>query len=64
MKAKLSLYLSGMMLLAVLAVGVGCTKAPNDAQLASNHPEQAWPRILVCQGKQLGVKAEGLEPSL
>ena len=36
MKAKLSLYLSGMMLLAILTLGVGCTKAPNDAQLTSN----------------------------
>jgi hypothetical protein len=36
MKAKLSLYVTGILLLAVLTAGVGCTKAPNDADLTSN----------------------------
>ena len=36
MKAKLSLYVTAIVLLAILTVGVGCTKAPNDAQLTSD----------------------------
>ena len=57
MKAKLSLYLSGLMLLAILTVGVGCTKAPNDAELTSNiQTKLAADSGLT--GKQLGVKAE------
>ena len=58
MKAKLSLYLSGMMLLAILTLGVGCTKAPNDAQLTSNIQSKLATDSGL-QGKQLGVKAEG-----
>jgi len=58
MKAKLSLYLGAMMLLAILTVGVGCTKAPNDAQLTSDiQTKLASDSGLT--GKQLGVKAEG-----
>jgi hypothetical protein len=57
MKAKLSLYLSGIMLLAILTVGVGCTKAPNDAQLTSNIQSKLATDSGL-QGKQLGVKAE------
>lgn len=57
MKAKLSLYLSGMMLLAILTLGVGCTKAPNDAQLTSNIQSKLATDSGL-QGKQLGVKAE------
>jgi hypothetical protein len=58
MKAKLSLYVTGLMLLAILTVGVGCTKAPNDAELTSNiQTKLATDSGL--QGKQLGVKAEG-----
>ena len=58
MKAKLSLYVTGLMLLAILTVGVGCTKAPNDAELSSNiQTKLATDSGL--QGKQLGVKAEG-----
>ena len=57
MKAKLSLYVSGLMLLAILTVGVGCTKAPNDAELTSNiQTKLAADSGLT--GKQLGVKAE------
>ena len=58
MKAKLSLYVTALMLLAILTVGVGCTKAPNDAQLTSNiQTKLAADSGLT--GKQLGVKAEG-----
>jgi hypothetical protein len=58
MKAKLSLYVTGLMLLAILTVGVGCTKAPNDAELTSNiQTKLASDSGLT--GKQLGVKAEG-----
>ena len=57
MKAKLSLYVTGILLLAILTVGVGCTKAPNDAELASNiQTKLATDSGL--QAKQLGVKAE------
>jgi hypothetical protein len=58
MKAKLSLYVTGLMLLAILTVGVGCTKGPNDAELTSNiQTKLASDSGLT--GKQLGVKAEG-----
>jgi hypothetical protein len=58
MKAKLSLYVTAITLLAILTVGVGCSKAPNDADLASNiQTKLATDSGL--QGKQLGVKAEG-----
>ena len=58
MKATLSLYVTGLMLLTILTVGVGCTKAPNDAELTSNiQTKLATDSGL--QGKQLGVKAEG-----
>ena len=36
MKARVSLYLIVAMLLGVLEVTVGCTKAPNDAQITSD----------------------------
>ena len=58
MKAKLSLYLGAMMLLAILTVGVGCTKAPNDAQLTSDIQTRLASDSGLT-GKQLGVKAEG-----
>jgi hypothetical protein len=58
MKATFSLYVTGLMLLAILTVGVGCSKAPNDAELTSNiQTKLATDSGL--QGKQLGVKAEG-----
>jgi BON domain-containing protein len=58
MKAKLSLYVTGIMLLAILTVGVGCTKAPNDAELTSNIQTRLATDSGL-QAKQLGVKAEG-----
>lgn len=58
MNAKLSLYVTGIMLLAVLTVGVGCTKAPNDADLTSNIQTKLGSDSGLA-GKQLGVKSEG-----
>jgi len=57
MKAKLSLYAGGILLLAILTVGAGCTKAPNDAQLTSDIQSKLATDSGL-QGKQLGVKAE------
>ena len=36
MNAKFSLYVTAIALFAILTLGVGCTKAPNDAQLTSD----------------------------
>lgn len=58
MKAKFSLYVTAIVLVAVLTVGVGCTKAPNDAQLTSDIQTKLASDSGL-QGKQLGVKAEG-----
>lgn len=58
MKAKLSLHAIGITLLAILTVGVGCTKAPNDAELTSDIQTKISTDSGL-QGKQLGVKAEG-----
>ena len=58
MKVKLSIYVTAIMLVAILTVGVGCTKAPNDAQLASDIQTKLASDSGL-QGKQLGVKAEG-----
>ena len=57
MKLKLSLYFTGIVLLAILTVGVGCTKAPNDAQLTSDIQTKLAADSGL-QGKQLGVKSE------
>ena len=57
MKLKLSLYVTGIVLLAILTVGVGCTKAPNDAQLTSDIQTKLAADSGL-QGKQLGVKSE------
>jgi len=57
MKAKFSLYVTAIALVAILALGVGCTKAPNDAQLTSDIQNKLVADSGL-QGKQLGVKAE------
>ena len=57
MKARFSLYVTAVVLVAILTVGVGCTKAPNDAQLASDIQNRLVSDSGL-QGKQLGVKAE------
>jgi hypothetical protein len=56
MKARVSLYVTAVVLLAVLGLGVACSKAPNDAQITS----EIQSRIngdSGLQGKQLGVQA-------
>jgi len=58
MKAKLSLYAAAAVLLAFLTVGVGCTKAPNDAELTSDIQTKLTSDSGLA-GKQLGVKSEG-----
>ena len=57
MKAKLSFYVTTIALIAILTIGVGCTKAPNDAQLTSDIQNKLVADSGL-QGKQLGVKAE------
>ena len=56
MKARLSLYLSAVVLLAIL-VGVGCSKAPTDAQIASDIQNKLNTDSGL-QGKQLIVQAD------
>jgi hypothetical protein len=56
MKARVSLYVSALVLLLTLAVAVGCSKAPNDAQLASDIQTKLSADSGL-QGKQLSVQA-------
>ena len=55
MKAKASFYLYAVLIL-TLAVAVGCSKAPNDAQITSDIQAKLNADSGL-QGKQLGVKA-------
>jgi|HubBroStandDraft_6_1064221.scaffolds.fasta_scaffold42563_4 hypothetical protein len=57
MKARASSYLCAVLALA-LAVAVGCSKAPNDAQIASDIQAKINADSGL-QGKQLGVQAAG-----
>jgi len=57
MKARLSFYLSAVVLLTVLAVAVGCSKAPTDAQIASDIQNKLNTDSGL-QGKQLIVQAD------
>jgi len=57
MKAKFSLCVTAVMLLGLLTVGVGCTKAPNDAELTSDIQSRIASDSGLA-GKQLGVKSE------
>jgi hypothetical protein len=57
MKTRLSFYVTTIAFIAILTLGVGCTKAPNDAQLTSNI-ENRLVADSGLTGKQLGVKAE------
>ena len=57
MKTRLSFYVTAIAFIAILTLGVGCTKAPNDAQLTSNI-ENRLVADSGLAGKQLGVKAE------
>src|SRR5258708_27379195 len=56
MKARVSLYLSAIVLLTVLAAAVGCSKAPTDAQIASDIQNKLNTDSGL-QGKQVAVQA-------
>ena len=56
MKARVTLSLSIVLLLAVLGATLGCTKAPTDAQISSQVQEK-FNADSGLQGKQLGVQA-------
>jgi hypothetical protein len=55
MKAKVSLYITALVLVTVLTVAVGCSKAPNDAQMTSDIQSKLNADSGL-QGKQLGVQ--------
>jgi hypothetical protein len=55
MKAKVSLYVTAVVLVAVLTVAVGCSKAPNDAQMTSDIQSKLNSDSGL-QGKQLSVQ--------
>jgi hypothetical protein len=57
MKDKLSIALSAALLATVLALAVGCTKAPNDAQISSDIQTKINGDSGL-QGRQLGVQSE------
>src|ERR1700687_1193629 len=57
MKARLSLYLSAVVLLTILAAAVGCSKAPTDAQIASDIQNKLNSDSGL-QGKQLIVQVD------
>jgi hypothetical protein len=57
MKARVSLYLTAVVLLLVLGVAVGCSKAPNDAQITSD-VQTRLNSDSGLQGKQISVAAE------
>jgi hypothetical protein len=56
MKARVSLYLSALVLLTILATAVGCSKAPTDAQIAADIQNKLNTDSGL-QGKQLAVQA-------
>jgi len=56
MKAKISLCFTVVVLLSILALGLGCSKAPNDAQIA-NDIQSKISADSGLQGKQLVVQA-------
>jgi hypothetical protein len=56
MKARVSLYLSGVVLLTILLSALGCSKAPTDAQIASDIQTKLNTDSGL-QGKQLIVQA-------
>jgi outer membrane biosynthesis protein TonB len=57
MKARLSLYCSAIVLLTVLAAAIGCSKAPTDAQIATDIQTKLNTDSGL-QGKQLIVQAD------
>jgi hypothetical protein len=56
MKARTSLYLWATLLVAAAGITIGCSKAPNDAQMASDI-QAKFNSDSGLQGKQLGVQA-------
>ncbi len=56
MKARASLYVTAVVLLAVLGLAVGCTRAPSDAQITSEIQNRLNTDSGL-QGKQLSVQA-------
>ena len=56
MKARVSLFLSAIVVLAVLTATLGCSKAPNDAQIASDIQTKLNADSGL-QGKQISVQA-------
>jgi BON domain-containing protein len=56
MKARVSLFLSAAVVLAVLTAALGCSKAPNDAQMASDIQTKLNADSGL-QGKQIAVQA-------
>ena len=57
MKARLALYLNALVLLTILAVAIGCSKAPTDAQIATDIQNKLNTDSGL-QGKQLIVQAD------
>jgi len=55
MKARASLYVTALVLMAVLGLGVACTKAPNDAQISSDI-QNRMNQDSGLQGKPLNVQ--------
>lgn len=56
MKARVSLYLSAVLLLITLTIALGCSKAPNDVQIASDIQAKINADSGL-QGKQLAVQS-------
>lgn len=56
MKARISFYVTAVMLLAVLGVAAGCNKAPNDAQITSDVQTKLGADSGLA-GKQINVQA-------
>src|SRR5579863_748472 len=57
MKARVSLYLSGVFLLTILAATLGCSKAPTDEQIATDIQNKLNTDSGL-QGKQLIVQVD------
>src|SRR5437879_1243404 len=56
MKARVSLYLSAVLCIAVLGLSLGCNKAPNDSQITSQ-VQSRFSQDSGLQGKQLAVQS-------
>jgi len=56
MKARVSLYLSAVLCIAVVGLSLGCNKAPNDSQITSQ-VQSRFSQDSGLQGKQLAVQS-------